>query len=134
MSGSVDIDRLLDERGLTMLQWQVVGICALVAFVDGLNTLSIGIAAPAIGRAFRWPPARFAPIFSLGLLGGMVGALAAGPLADRVGRKWPMVIAISMIVAGTLGTATAGSLSAMIGWRVLAGAGGEPLPPVLTRR
>ena len=64
-----------------------VGLCAMVTFTDGFDTQAIGYVAPAIVRAFDVDRTALAPVFAVGLFGLMLGALAFGPLADRVGRK-----------------------------------------------
>jgi sugar porter (SP) family MFS transporter len=55
------------------------------------------------------------------LLGAMVGALIAGSLADRLGRKWTKVISGSIYVLGALGCALSVSATMLICFRFLLG-------------
>src|SRR5699024_5337890 len=68
------------------------------------------------------------------LAGMAVGQLAIGPLADRVGRRAPLMISTSLTVAASLACAFAPGLAALITLRFvqgLAGAMGMVLATVL---
>ena len=62
---------------------------ALVSALDGIDTQSIGVAAPFIAEELGVKLAHFGPIFSSALVGATVGAASFGPLADRFGRRQP---------------------------------------------
>ena len=62
--------------------------------VDGIDTQSIGVAAPFIAEELGVKLANFGPIFSSALVGATVGAASFGPLADRFGRKTLLIIAV----------------------------------------
>jgi MFS family permease len=55
------------------------------------------------------------------LLGAMFGALLAGYLADRIGRKWTKVISGCVYVVGALGCAFSVSAPMLIGFRFVLG-------------
>jgi sugar porter (SP) family MFS transporter len=58
---------------------------------------------------------------SCALIGCLVGALAAGALSDRFGRKRLLVIAALLFAITSLGNALAGRFSIFIAWRMLGG-------------
>jgi AAHS family 4-hydroxybenzoate transporter-like MFS transporter len=130
---TVDVGNLVDSRGIGGAQWQVIGLCALVALLDGLDLQSIGLAASAIGVQLHIPPQSFGVVFSAALAGLALGAFILGPVADRVGRKGVLVAATLCFGAFTLATAFAGSLSELLVYRFLAGAGlGGAMPSFIS--
>ena len=60
---------------------------------------------------------------SAALLGMAVGALVLGPVADRIGRKNMMMIALSVNAVGLFFTATSTSAAELGLWRVVTGLG-----------
>lgn len=74
-------------RGRTGTSILAIGFCCLVAFLDGADTQSLAIAAPVMARELGIEPARLGTVFSIGVLGGALGAIICGPLADRAGPK-----------------------------------------------
>jgi AAHS family 4-hydroxybenzoate transporter-like MFS transporter len=126
MSGStneVNVTRLIDEGPLTRFQIGVIVCCAFVNLLDGMDTQSIGVAAPFIAEGLGVKIANFGPIFSSALLGATIGAASFGPLADRLGRKMLLIIATLLIGVFTLLTAMASSVSMLMIFRLLAGVG-----------
>ena len=47
-------------------------------------------------------------------------------MADRYGRKPPLLVGLALFMLGSLGCALAGSAQALTGWRVLQAMGGRP--------
>jgi len=113
----------IDASPLTRFQITIFILCGCVAFLDGLDSQSIAIAAPLIVDALGLQKTQLGVVFSSGVLGGVLSALALGTLADRIGRKRVLVAATALFGFGTLGTAFAGSFMSLVLWRVLAGVG-----------
>jgi AAHS family 4-hydroxybenzoate transporter-like MFS transporter len=129
----VDVGRLIAAQGIGGGQWLVIGLCALVALLDGLDLQSIGLAAPAMTAELRIPPPTFALVFSAALAGLSLGAFTLGPVADRIGRKRVLVAATLCFGLFTLATAYAGSLGQLLVIRFLAGAGlGGAMPSFIS--
>src|SRR6185437_13957031 len=97
--------------------------CALVSALDGIDTQSIGVAAPFIAEELGVKLAHFGPIFSSALVGATVGAASFGPLADRFGRKTLLIVAVLLIGGFTILTVFANSVPMLMAIRVLAGLG-----------
>ncbi len=102
---------------------QVAILCASVAFLDGVDTASINIAAPRLADHLGLSRAQLGPVFSSGLLGAMLGALSFGALADRFGRKRLLLVATTMFGAFTVMTAFTDSLRLLLLLRLLTGIG-----------
>ena len=132
-AGPLDVAALIDGRGIGPAQWRVIGLCALVAMLDGLDLQSIGLAASAMGADLHIAPKAFGVVFSTALIGLALGAFVLGPLADRIGRKGTLVAATLCFGIFTLCTARAGSLDELLVYRFLAGAGlGGAMPSFIS--
>lgn len=119
----LDIRKFIDDRPIGRYQWQVVGMCALIVFVDGFDAQAMGFVAPALSAALDIPRNVLGSVISSGLVGMMIGALVSGPLADRVGRKPVLVASVLIFGVGSLLTATAESVNTLMTYRVLTGLG-----------
>jgi MFS transporter, AAHS family, 4-hydroxybenzoate transporter len=132
-ANEANITRLIDEGPLTRFQIATIGCCALVNLFDGIDTQSIGVAAPFIADTLGVKLANFGPIFSSALVGATIGAASFGPLADRLGRKTLLLIAALFIGVFTILTALASSVPMLMAFRVLAGLGlGGATPCVIS--
>jgi AAHS family 4-hydroxybenzoate transporter-like MFS transporter len=119
----LDIREFIDERPVGRYQLLVAVMCGLIVFVDGFDAQAMGYVAPALTAALQIPRSVLGSVISSGLFGMMAGALVSGPVADRVGRKPVLVAAVLIFGVGSLLTATAQSVEALITFRVLTGLG-----------
>ena len=122
-TSEINVTRLIDDGPLTGFQIGTVICCALVSALDGIDTQSIGVAAPFIADELGVKLADFGPIFSSALVGATVGAASFGPLADRFGRKTLLILAVLLIGFFTILTVFANSVPMLMTFRVLAGLG-----------
>ena len=119
----IDVPALIDRMPIGAFQIRVLLICAAVLFVDGFDTQAIGYVAPALAQEWKLARGALGPVFSAGLFGLMIGAIAFGTLADRVGRKRIIVFATAAFGLGTLATVLAQDATALIALRFLTGLG-----------
>ncbi|HDS1744460.1 MULTISPECIES: 3-(3-hydroxy-phenyl)propionate transporter MhpT [Pseudomonas] len=106
-----------------------IGLCFLVALLEGLDLQATGIAAPHMAKAFALTPAMLGWVFSAGLLGLLPGAFIGGWLADRLGRKNILIVAVLLFGGFSLGTALADSYASLLVARLMTGLGlGAALP------
>ena len=130
---SYDITRIMDESPITRLMMRVSLLCGAVALLVGSDTTSIGAAAPLIVKDFALSQAYLGPVFSAATAGMMFGALSFGPLADRLGRKRMLVVAVIIFSLFTIATALANTFQALLLARFLAGIGlGGAVPCFIT--
>ena len=122
-AAQIDIAAFIDEQPVTRGQTMLVLMCAAVLFVDGFDTQAIGYVAPALSKAWSLPRGALGPVFSASLLGLMLGALAFGPLADRVGRKSIIVLSTAAFGLCTLATVLADGTTSLLVLRFLTGLG-----------
>jgi len=111
----------------------VLGLCFLVIFLDGFDTAAVGFVAPALSAAWKVPPPEMKQLLTVGFLGLAVGSLAAGPIADRFGRKWVLVGALAAFGGFSLASAGASDLTGLTALRFLTGLGlGAAMPNATT--
>ncbi len=72
-------------------QMWTMALCGTVIVLDGFDTQSIGFLAPSMAESLHIPIKNFGPIFVFALIGLMISSMLSGPIADRLGRKWPIV-------------------------------------------
>jgi AAHS family 4-hydroxybenzoate transporter-like MFS transporter len=113
----------VDGAGGITGQGRVFLLCALVAFLDGFDTQSIGPAAPAIVAALGLKLASFGSVFSISQVGFLCGSLLFGTLGDRFGRRRMLAACTVLFGLASLGTAMAGGFPALLAARLLAGLG-----------
>lgn len=122
-TGVINVTEIIDRPRLTALQLRVALLCGAVALLDGIDSQSIGIAAPALVEALGVSRAALGPVFSAALFGAMVGAFVFGMLADRFGRKRLLIVSTVVFGTFTLLTASATTYEQLIIVRFLAGIG-----------
>ncbi|NBB15713.1 MFS transporter [Caulobacter sp. SLTY] len=109
-----------------------IGLCLLAAMLEGFDIASMGVAGPRMLPDLGLSPEEAGAAFSASPLGLFVGALMAGPFADRLGRK-PVLLA-SVVVFGLFSIATAWvpNLDVLLLVRFLCGVGlGGAMPMLL---
>ncbi|WP_275630272.1 3-(3-hydroxy-phenyl)propionate transporter MhpT [Pseudomonas sp. 273] len=109
-----------------------LGLCFLVALLEGLDLQAAGIAGPGMARAFSLDKLQMGWVFSAGILGLLPGAFAGGWLADRVGRKRVLIGSVALFGVFSLATAHAWDLHSLLAARLLTGVGlGAALPNLI---
>src|ERR1700681_1853664 len=119
----VDVAGYIDQQPVGAFQIKLLLTCAAVLFLDGFDTTAIGYVAPSLAKEWGLTKGALGPVFSAGLFGLMIGALAFGPLADRIGRKQIIVFSTLAFGLGALATAFVQDVNALLAIRFLTGLG-----------
>src|SRR6266478_3883030 len=85
-------------------------LCCLVMLVDGFNQQSLNYAAPAIIKDWGIKPELMAPVSDINILSWMIGAVAFSMLADYIGRRKSILIAVFVFGVFTLALPLASNL------------------------
>jgi AAHS family 4-hydroxybenzoate transporter-like MFS transporter len=126
------VSDIIDQQPLSGFQIWTMVLCGLVLVMDGFSTQTIGALALPVSVSTRIPVSAFGPIFSASLLGYMIAALATGPIADRWGRKWPIIFSTFALAIFSIFTARATSFNQIFAFRFLTGLGiGGAMPNVV---
>ena len=100
----------LENQRLGGLQIRVAALCTLVQICDGYDVNAIGVSVPSLTHAWHLPGPAFTVAFLWSSVGIMVGALSAGPIGDRLGRRPLLIGSLTVFGLASLLTAFAGSL------------------------
>ena len=102
---------------------------ALMALLMSMTAMSIDIMLPAlpeIGASLGVPDTAQLPlVVTIFMVGMAIGQLVWGPLADRFGRRRPLLLGLALFVLATTVAATTQSFSQFLAARFLQGIGGS---------
>ena len=131
--GDVNVQTFLNENPFSGYQWLIFGLCFFIVLLDGFDTAAIGYIAPSLIKEWGVSKLALAPVLSAALFGLAAGALSAGPLADRLGRKRLLVVSVLVFAVGCLGSAFAADLTQLTVLRFITGIGlGAAMPNAVT--
>src|SRR5260370_38978258 len=129
----IDVQAFLNEHRFSPYQWTILALCFLVVAIDGLDTAAMGFIAPSLATQWGVSKAALAPVMSAALFGLAVGALTAGPMADKHGRKKVIVASVFIFGLASLAASAAWSLWSLTLLRFLTGLGlGAAMPNAVT--
>jgi SP family sugar:H+ symporter-like MFS transporter len=116
-------DRNISNKPNTSYVILIASAAALGGFLFGFDTAVINGAVSALQKAFNASSGMTGFAVSSALLGSVIGALIAGPIADRQGRIRTMIIASVMFTLSGIGSGIAFGIWDFIFWRALGGVG-----------
>lgn len=129
----MNVQTFLNENRFSAYQWAIFGMCFFVVLLDGFDTAAIGYIAPSLLKEWGIAKPALASVLSAALFGLAAGAILAGPLADRFGRKLVLVTAALLFSLACLGSAFAGNLDVLSTARFVTGLGlGAAMPNAIT--
>jgi len=102
--------------------WLISVIAALGGLLFGYDWVVIGGAKPFFERYFHLTdPAQSAWANSCALIGCLAGALMAGALSDKFGRKRLLIFSAFLFALTSIGNAMAPTFTLFVTWRMLGG-------------
>ena len=100
-----------------------IALCFVVAFLEGFDLQSTGVAAPHIAHEFGLSTAQMGWAFSLGTIGMLPGGALGGRLADRLGRKRVLTAAVAVFGIFSLATTQIWDFHSLLIARLMTGLG-----------
>lgn len=129
----MNIQDFLNQHRFSPFQWGIFAFTFLIAFFDGYDTAVIGYIAPSLMGEWGIERADLAPVLSAALFGLAIGAMAFGPVADKIGRKKVLLLSVVIFAMGTLASALTNSLRELEILRFITGLGlGAAMPNAVT--
>jgi AAHS family 4-hydroxybenzoate transporter-like MFS transporter len=126
------VNDVIDSRPVSRFQGMTILLCGLVLLLDGFDTQAMGFLVPPISEELGIPLPAFTPVLTAALIGLMLGAMSAGPIADRWGRKWAIIVSAFVFGSFSLLTARADTIPELVTLRFLTGLGlGGAMPNVV---
>jgi len=102
--------------------WLISLVAAMGGLLFGWDWVVIGGAKPFFQRYFELTgEAQIGWANSCALIGCLFGALAAGALSDKFGRKRLLMLAALLFAVTSIGNALAGDFTLFIAWRMFGG-------------
>lgn len=104
-------------------------MCFFIAILEGFDIQSIGVVASSVQSEFGLSKGELGWIFSAATLGMFPGAIVAGRLSDKIGRKNILIFSVALFGIMSLATAFTTNFSSLVIVRFLTGIGmGGALP------
>ncbi|MDR1045356.1 MAG: aromatic acid/H+ symport family MFS transporter [Candidatus Adiutrix sp.] len=129
----LDICTFLDKRPLGATQWFIFAVSFAALMFDGFDTAVMGFLSTPLINDWGLGDGALAPVMMSGLVGLALGALTAGPLADRYGRKLIVVGSIFFFGFWSLVSAYSWNVPSLCFFRFLTGLGlGASMPNTVT--
>lgn len=107
----------------TAPRWRALWAAQLGFLLDAMDVLLYVFAIQTLKTEFGWTNAQAGAVSSVTLIASAFGGIAAGWVSDRIGRRQTLIYTILLYSFASAGSATAGSLGALLAWRALVGLG-----------
>ncbi len=125
----ITVEKGLQTAGVGKFQYRLFVIFGLVWLADAMQVLSIGFSAPSIAKTFGLTIPQALQTGTMFFVGMMIGAFVFGRLADRIGRRPVLMIAVIIDAVAGVASAFAGDFGWLVFLRFLTGVGvGGTLP------
>ena len=123
----------LEALPVGSFQYKLLMVTGLGWLFDSMDTGLIAFVLPVLTKDWGLSPAQAGWIGSIGLIGMALGAVLAGTVADRIGRKKVFTITVLLYSISTGLCALAWSYESLLVFRFLVGFGlGGELPVAAT--
>jgi MFS transporter, putative metabolite:H+ symporter len=123
----------LDRSDFTRAHLWLYLLVVLGHTFDGFDINMMGFVLPGIGAAFHVPPVAIGYLASSVFTGMLVGSIAIGTLADRIGRKWALIFSVGFYGLTSFAAAFAWNYDSLVVIRIIEGFGlGAEVPLVFT--
>ncbi|SEM11459.1 MFS transporter, AAHS family, 4-hydroxybenzoate transporter [Syntrophus gentianae] len=130
---TINVNQFINSRGISGGQILIVFLCFLTICLDGFDAQAVGFVVPVIGKEWGLAKTQIGTMFSMGLIGLMIGSFVLGPLADKIGRKTVIMISAFSFGLFSLMTAYCQNIEQMGILRLLTGIGlGGAMPNLVT--
>ncbi|WP_066737414.1 MFS transporter [Cupriavidus sp. D384] len=128
-TSQISFEEAIRTAGVGKFQYRLFVIFGLVWMADAMQVLSIGFSAPSIASTFGVPVPQALQTGTTFFVGMLLGAFCFGRIADRIGRRPALMLAVVIDAACGVASAFAPSLGWLMVLRLLTGIGvGGTLP------
>ena len=118
---TVDVSEIIERQKLGKFLVGLVAISWIITFFDGLDSNLISFASPYFAAEFHLSKVQTGNIFSMGLLGTLIGGFMLGYVGDRIGRRPTVILATAAFGVLTICFYLANSYGALFALRLTDG-------------
>ena len=104
MTETLSLRVKIEQSPMGAYQWMIVVMAAIMNLLDGFDVLALAFTATAIRGEFGLTGIELGYLLSAGLFGMTAGSLFLAPLADKIGRRPLLLMAVSLSAIGMLGS------------------------------
>ena len=122
-TAQMNFEDAIRTAGVGKFQYRLFVIFGLVWMADAMQVLSIGFSAPSIASTFGVTVPQALQTGTTFFIGMLVGAFCFGRIADRIGRRPALMLAVVIDAACGVASAFAPSLGWLMVLRFLTGIG-----------
>ena len=90
---TIDVSQIIERQKLSRFLIGLVLISWVITFFDGLDSNLISFASPYFAAEFHLSKVQTGNIFSMGLLGTLIGGFILAYIGDRIGRRPAVILA-----------------------------------------
>ena len=123
MAETLSLRAKIEQSPMGAYQWMIVAMAAIMNLLDGFDVLALAFTATAIQNEFGLTRIELGYLLSAGLFGMAAGSLFLAPLADKIGRRPLLLMAVLLSTIGMLGSAFISQYQWLGFWRVITGLG-----------
>jgi AAHS family 4-hydroxybenzoate transporter-like MFS transporter len=117
----IDVSATIERQKLGGFLIGLVAISWVITFFDGFDSQAIAFAAPYLATEYHLDRFMMGNIFSMGLVGTLIGGFCFGYLGDRVGRRPAIILATAAFGLLTLAFVLAEGYVSLLGLRLVDG-------------
>lgn len=118
-----DPRRILDKAPMSLIQIFIIAITLGLNAMDGIDVLSIALAAPDIAKEWNLSELVLGFIMSMELVGMAIGSIALGWVADTIGRRKTILGCLVMMAVGMFMVTVSANITQLSIWRIITGLG-----------
>lgn len=119
----MNMRELIDSSKMRPIQWVIVALCVLLNGLDGYDVAAMSFTATRVQDEFGLSGSELGVVISATLIGMAVGSLSLGYLADRMGRRPTILLAVAMSTVGMYMASIAPTVLILGVMRVITGLG-----------
>jgi AAHS family 4-hydroxybenzoate transporter-like MFS transporter len=123
MTASISLQTVADGGSISAISKRVIALMFLVALVDSYDQISLAFAAPALVAEWGIEKGAMGMVFSVQLLGLLIGGILFGAIGDRLGRKFAITSGLLFFGLLSLATMLATDITQLLAVRFLVGLG-----------
>ena len=125
----ISVEKGIQTAGVGKFQYRLFVIFGLVWLADAMQVLSIGFSAPSIAKTFGKTVPEALQTGTFFIIGMLIGAFVFGRLADRIGRRPVLMMAVLIDACFGVASANAPDFTWLLVLRFITGIGvGGTLP------